>query len=238
MSETMSLTLGWIIGMLPPALISIGLLFYGWRQVKKTGQRAQFGPFGNWLDDVLAVMVIFFFYCFVGFCIFAGDMDDKGYNPGRAVSWWWQKEDEAAIDALVISAVKDLDSDGNWIDLRKYSKQYLEMDRSVAKESKGRKLYDNILKWKPIYVINSLVRQVVQPSNRPQVLFLAVKLGIKGSEERLVDVLVEQGDKSMAEDYLNCGSKKLYDGGQKWAQAHGYTIGSGTGSHRVGWGNF
>jgi hypothetical protein len=54
----------------------------------------------------------------------------------------------------------------------------------------------------------------------------------------LNDLLLVHGDKSMAEDYLNAGSKELHDGGAAWARANGYTIKSGFGSSRVSWGSF
>jgi len=69
-------------------------------------------------------------------------------------------------------------------------------------------------------------------------LFLGVKLGIPGTEERLNGILVKHGDKRMAEDFLNSGSQKLHDGGKQWAERHGYTIHTGLGSHRVTWGEF
>jgi hypothetical protein len=227
MSDSKSLLLGWIIALIILTVVSTIIVIFIVRHMKKD---KQFSPWSHWFTGFTAFAVVF------GLCFLY--LVAYGENPGRIVSWWWQKEDKPAIDMVVVSAVKDLDSDGNWIDLSKYSEQYLEMNPNLVQESKGRKLYDNILKWNPSYVINSLARQVLQPSNRPQVLFLAVKLGIKGSEEKLVDVLKEHGDKAMAEDYLNCGSKKLHDGAQDWAQSHGYIIGSGNGSHRVGWGSF
>ena len=69
-------------------------------------------------------------------------------------------------------------------------------------------------------------------------LTLSIKLGIPGSQERLVAALMEHGDLSMAEDYLNCGSDYLAEGGRTWAQQHGYTVGSGSGSHRADWGQY
>jgi len=89
-----------------------------------------------------------------------------------------------------------------------------------------------------LIVTKALVRQVLKAERRLQVLFVAVKLGIAGSEEKLVEVLEAFGDKSMAEDYLNSGSSKLYEGGRAWAQRRGYRVDTGIGSHRVSWGRF
>jgi hypothetical protein len=77
-------------------------------------------------------------------------------------------------------------------------------------------------------VIEGLVRKVISdPKNRLQVLFLGVKLGIRGSEERLNRVLDENGDKQMAEDFLNSSSSLLSAGGRRWANNHGYYISQG-----------
>jgi hypothetical protein len=62
---------------------------------------------------------------------------------------------------------------------------------------------------------------------------LVVKLGVPGTQKALNDLLMEYGDEEMAEDYLNCGSNELYDGGVAWAEANGYYILTSFGSHRV-----
>ena len=46
------------------------------------------------------------------------------------------------------------------------------------------------------------------------------------------------GDESMAEDYLNSGSRLLANAGREWARAHGYNVSTGFGSHRATWGDF
>ncbi len=85
----------------------------------------------------------------------------------------------------------------------------------------------------------SLCEQVVaHPELQTKILILAIKLGLDGSEDELITVLYEYGDTKMAEDYLNCGSEKLSDGASRWAAAHGYSVDTGLGSHRCGWGHF
>jgi hypothetical protein len=42
----------------------------------------------------------------------------------------------------------------------------------------------------------------------------------------------------MAEDYLNCGSAALDEGGRRWASMHGYYVSTGDGSHQASWGTF
>ncbi|WP_395744047.1 hypothetical protein [Prosthecobacter sp.] len=103
----------------------------------------------------------------------------------------------------------------------------------------GRRLYDRLLARNKRAVTISLCQQVVaHPESRTRILLLAIKLGIPGSEEDLNSVLMAYGDVNMAEDYLNCGSEALDAGGRRWAQANGYNIHTGMGSHRSSWGGF
>jgi len=52
----------------------------------------------------------------------------------------------------------------------------------------------------------------------------------------LRSLLLRYGDKTLAEDYLNCGKEELADAAREWGRAHGYNIKTGPGSHRVRWG--
>lgn len=132
-----------------------------------------------------------------------------------------QVKRQKAIDALVVSGANCLDEHADWVD-----------------RSRGRQIYDILGKIDGNLVVDALVRQVLKSNDRLRVLFLGVKLGINGSQERLNGVLMKHGDKRMAEDFLNSGSQELYQGGRSWASAHGYYISAGMGSHRVGWGRF
>lgn len=125
------------------------------------------------------------------------------------------------IDALVITGSNCLDKHANWTD-----------------RERGRQVYNVLKRFDDSLTTDSLIRQVLKSHNRLQVLFLGVKLGTKGSQEKLNALLMKHGDKSMAEDFLNSGAQKLYEGGKKWANAHGYYISTGMGSHRVAWGRF
>lgn len=125
------------------------------------------------------------------------------------------------IDALVITGAGCLDKYANWTD-----------------REKGRQVYNVLKRLDDSLTTDSLIRQVLKSHNRLKVLFLSVKLGTSGSQEKLNKVLMKHGDKSMAEDFLNSGSQKLFEGGKKWANAHGYFISTGMGSHRVAWGRF
>ena len=62
----------------------------------------------------------------------------------------------------------------------------------------------------------------------------------RGDESRipeLVDLLDRYGDVPLAEDYLNCGQPDLHNAASSWASRHGYSIGTGYGSHRATWGS-
>jgi hypothetical protein len=127
----------------------------------------------------------------------------------------------ATAENLLQSGSGLLDMNGSWVDYYK-----------------GQVIYGRLQRMEGSIVVKAIVRKVIRDENRLRVLFLAVKLGINGSEERLNDVLQGYGDKSMAEDYINSGSTSLYEGGKQWADSHGYYISSGMGSHRVAWGRF
>jgi len=124
-------------------------------------------------------------------------------------------------EQLIILAVNYLDDNANWTD-----------------RSRGRELYDALKGMDGDLVTKALVQQVQNSNHRLQVLFLSVKLGIPGSEEALNQVLLNHGNQAMAEDYLNSGSSMLYEGGRQWANARGYEILTGPGSHRTSWGQF
>lgn len=110
---------------------------------------------------------------------------------------------------------------------------------SWTDDQTARRVYYLIKRFDNEQSTNALVDAVAQGSaDRLRVLFLAVKLGIPGSEERLNDLLMQHGDVSMAEDYLNSGSSLLYQGGERWATAHGYYVEEGPGSSRTNWGRF
>lgn len=132
-----------------------------------------------------------------------------------------QVKRQKAIDALVVSGANCLDEHADWVD-----------------RSRGRQIYNILGKIDGNLVVDALVRQVLKSNDRLRVLFLGVKLGINGSQERLNGVLMKHGDKRMAEDFLNSGSQELYQGGRSWANSHGYYISTGMGSHRVAWGSF
>jgi hypothetical protein len=125
------------------------------------------------------------------------------------------------ISKLIMAGADCLDDQANW-----------------TYERQGRFIYDTLRSCRSDLVVDSLRRVVVVAINRRRVLFLAVKLGLSGSEYALNDLLLSYGDKPMAEDYLNSGSRELHSGGAAWANRNGYRINTGPGSHRMRWGSF
>jgi hypothetical protein len=125
------------------------------------------------------------------------------------------------IDWIVSTCSIILNNNGEWI------------DQNIAKE-----YYWTIKKIDNNLIIESLVRHLFKPALRLRALFLSIKLGIPGTVEKLNDILIKNGDKSMAEDFLNSGSEELHNCGQLWASSHGYLINTGLGSHRASWGRF
>ncbi len=130
--------------------------------------------------------------------------------------------DPDVIDCLIQSGASMLDDQADWTNPRQ-----------------AREIYNTIKRFGNGHVTESLVRIVLaNKANRLKVLILGVKLGIQGSETRLNQVLVDYGDVRMAEDFLNSGSEKLYEGGKQWGHKNGYEIQTGEGSHRTNWGSF
>ena len=64
----------------------------------------------------------------------------------------------------------------------------------------------------------------------------------KGDSSRipeLIYLLDNCGNVTLAEDYMNCGEPtlRLYNAGCAWGRRHGYSCGTGKGSHRATWGS-
>ncbi len=62
----------------------------------------------------------------------------------------------------------------------------------------------------------------------------------RGDESRIpemVDLLENYGDKTLSEDYMNCGQPDLDSAGRSWLTSRGYTISVGDGSNRARWGS-
>ena len=57
-----------------------------------------------------------------------------------------------------------------------------------------------------------------------------IKLGIKGTEDSLIEILNIYGYRNMAQDFINSGNDALEKAGKKWAEANGYRIESSMGN--------
>jgi hypothetical protein len=131
-------------------------------------------------------------------------------------------EQFSEIDSKVIAMSALLDNNGRWTD-----------------KHKARVGYDELLALNHKAVTVSLCQQIVaHPELQTKILMLAIKLGLDGSEDELITVLDEYGDKKMAEDYLNCRSEKLTDGAHRWVATHGYRLKTDLGRARCCWGRF
>ena len=83
------------------------------------------------------------------------------------------------------------------------------------------------------------------PSVEPQavegVQNASLNLIRRGDESRIpemVDLLEGYGDRTLAEDFLNCGQPDLNGAAVKWANRRGYSVSMGAGSHRAAWGGY
>jgi len=130
-------------------------------------------------------------------------------------------DDQPTIDSLIYAASTLLDEHGHWLD-----------------QQQGRQVYDLLQNMDRNAVGDGLARQVRFREYRSQLLFLGVKLGISGSETKLNRVLLDHGDDSMAEDFLNSGFPNLDKGVRDWAGANGYQISPGLARGRAEWGGF
>ncbi len=64
-----------------------------------------------------------------------------------------------------------------------------------------------------------------------------IRLGDESRIPEMVDLLEGYGDRTLAEDYLNCGQPDLDAVARAWADQRGYSVGTGYGSHRATWGS-
>lgn len=146
----------------------------------------------------------------------------NNYQEAVALMQAINSDQFAEIDKKIVDIASLLDNSGKWND-----------------SSKAHKMYNELLTLEKKAVIISLCQQIVaRPILQTRIVLLAIKLGIKGSEDELIGVLFEYGNVPMAEDYLNSGSSILAEGARRWARANGYSVSSGFGSSRSGWGKF
>lgn len=128
----------------------------------------------------------------------------------------------AATEELLERGARCLGPTGSWFDVHT-----------------GRTVYDELRRCSPHIYNPAIVRRVLERSElRRPLLYLAIKLGITGSEEKLVEVLRRFGTKELAVDYLNAGSTALRVAAEKWARQNNYRIYRAGGRWEVAWGRF
>ena len=155
--------------------------------------------------------------------VFAMDLNELEpiVRPGGDQGENFVSGDPSTIDSLIYSASTLLDKQGHWLD-----------------RQKGRQVYETLQKMDDNAVGDGLARHVQFRDYRTQVLLLGVKLGISGSDTKLLQVLSDHGDGPMAEDFLNSGFPNLDEGVQQWAKRNGYKISPGQTLGQAEWGNF
>jgi hypothetical protein len=128
----------------------------------------------------------------------------------------------ASIERLLGEGVEYLGDHGSWLDV-------------VG----GRAVYDRLRRRRPRVYNPAVVRFILKAGQRRRrLLHLAIKLGVRGSEEKLAEVLNAYGTQQMAVDYLNAGSPHLRAAAESWARRHGYRIYYTSGRSPVTWGRF
>ena len=127
----------------------------------------------------------------------------------------------ATIEGLLTDGAGCLDTHGEWLD-----------------RERGREVYDQLRNRKPRIFNPALVRRVLAGERQTQLVYLAIRLGVFGSEKKLAEILHGYGSVGMATDYLNCGSPVLREAAEAWARRHGYTIEYTSHGRSVAWGRF
>ncbi len=139
------------------------------------------------------------------------------------------REDLSPAEMRVLATIEDqldagadcLTAQGEWQDRERGWEIYSELKQHE------RRIYNP-----------ALVRCLLRSDQRRKLLCLAIKLGVRGSEERLAQVLRGYGTKEMATDYLNCGSHVLAQAAERWARQHNYHIVRTGRGNAVSWGQF
>ena len=117
---------------------------------------------------------------------------------------------------------------------------------TAARIKTGREKWDNIFSDNDKTgdkLETSIVAAAIVDSPKPTATAVVkachnyIRQGNESHVPELRYLLLEYGDKTLAEDYLNCGHSGLSSAAQEWANKHGYSTGTGFGSHRVTWGS-
>jgi hypothetical protein len=174
----------------------------------------------------------------------------QDWQGNSALHWAYYRGQQSAIDVLV-----DFGADDNLRNSEGLSP--VEMGEVAAIETlldegshllsgvgtwldavEGRVVYDKLKTLQPRLYNPALVRRILAGHDRRRLLFLAIKLGVRGSEQRLADVLRAMGTKAMAVDYLNAGPPVLRKEAEAWAKRNGYRIHYTGTTRSVSWARF
>lgn len=77
-----------------------------------------------------------------------------------------------------------------------------------------------------------------QYSKKENALYAFMGIGNEEVIQELIKTLEKEGNKTIAEAYLNCGHKELDKAARSWATRNGYTIFEGQGAAPVAWGSW
>lgn len=84
--------------------------------------------------------------------------------------------------------------------------------------------------------VTPLLPLLDDPRNLP-LAYALVDKGQSGTEDALVDVLLDHGGLQLAEYYLNCGNRQLERAAYAWAGQHGYSVYQTPGAGGGQWGS-
>jgi hypothetical protein len=102
----------------------------------------------------------------------------------------------------------------------------------------GRAVRDKLVATPIELYLIALRRLAATDPAKNRIIFLAIMLGLPGTEETLCELLGQLNQVSIAVVYLNSGSPTLREAATRWAAAHHYEITESTGYHYVTWGAY
>ncbi len=177
-------------------------------------------------------------------------INQRDYEGNTALHLAYYDREQGAVDALVAYGADDNLRNKEGLspvemgvmavieDRLNEGIRYLGDQGDWLNEQRGWVVYDQLKQQKPRIYNPALVRCAMASQDLRKLLHLAIKLGIRGSEGKLVQVLRGYGTKEMAVDYLNAGSEALCEAAEAWARRNNYRILHAGGRVVVSWGRF
>lgn len=105
-------------------------------------------------------------------------------------------------------------------------------DAATARGASVKKVGDALAAVSLFSSVQGQAKEAVQ-----QACLNMIRLGDESRIPEMAELLEGYGDKTLAEDYLNCGQPDLDTASRDWASRRGYSVGTGVGSHRARWGS-